>query len=299
VKDLDPILTEHAYELRAANRVERSIENRTYNLTLFADWLAATDDPPATVTDVTTGHITRYLTARTLHDAPVTVLTRFRHLRAFFRWAEREEIVDRSPMVNLREPSAEEQPPPVLSPDELRALFDTCRRGKRFFDKRDFAMLAFLGDTGIRVGELVGLESEDLDFTHGTATVVGKFNRTRTVAFSPKVGKAVLAYLRLRATHRCADDPRVWIGQRGPLNEAAVWRIVKVRGEDAGIKNLHPHRLRHTFAHRFRSEGGSEGDLQVLGGWRSAVMLQRYGRSAAAVRAVEAHRKVDPLGDVL
>jgi integrase len=157
----------------------------------------------------------------------------------------------------------------------------------------------FLADTGVRVGELVALEVEDVDFKTGTANVMGKFRRARTVAFGPKAGKALLAFLRVRASHRLADEPRLWIGQRGPLNEAAVWKVVKLRGEAAGIKGLHPHALRHTFAHRFRSNGGAEGDLAQLGGWRSPAMLARYGASAAAGRALEAHKRVDPLGDVL
>lgn len=300
MRDLEPILVEHAYELRAANRAERSIENRLYNLHLFADWLADQDDPPEAVAGVTTGHVTRWLAARAEVDAPETTLTRFRHLRAFFRWCEREEIVVKSPLANLREPSAELQPVPVLSPDELRALFATTKKDTSFLGRRDLAMLAFLADTGVRVGELVALEIEDLDFGKiGTAKVVGKFRRERMVAFSPRVGKVVLAYLRERAKHRLADEPRVWIGQRGPLREAAVWQVVRSRGEDAGIKGLHPHALRHTFAHRFRAQGGAEGDLAQLGGWRSPAMLARYGASAAAERAIDAHGKVDPLGDVL
>lgn len=300
MRDFAPILEEHAYDLRSRRKAERSIENRAKNLGLFAAWLDALDDPPDRVADIERGHVTRWLAERAEVDAPETVLTRFRHLRAFFRWAEREEIIDRSPTANLREPTAETQPVEVLTDDELRALFDTARRGRSFLDRRDFAILAFLADTGVRVGELVGLRDDDLDFTKGTAAVTGKFGRHRVVAFGPKAGKALLAYRRLRAEHRlAADEPRLWLGQRGPLNEAAVWSIVKHRGEDAGIKGLHPHVLRHTFAHRFRSRRGEEGDLAQLGGWRSPAMLARYGASAAAERAIEAHRRVDPLGDVL
>lgn len=294
MKDLDPILTEHAYDLRSRGKAERSIDNRTRNVTLFAEWCDAD-----TVADAKPSHVTRWLSARAeAGDAPETVVTRFRHLRAFYRWCEREEIVEKSPLRNLSEPTAETQPVPVLSDDELRALFSTCR-GKSFRERRDFAMLAFLADSGVRVGELVALEVDDVDFKASTAAVVGKFSRRRVIAFGPKAGKALLAYLRARAQHPFADDPRMWIGQRGPINEAAVWKLVRQRGEDAGIKGLHPHALRHTFAHRFRSRGGEEGDLAQLGGWRSPAMLARYGASAAAERALEAHRKVDPLGDVL
>jgi integrase/recombinase XerC len=53
--------------------------------------------------------------------------------------------------------------------------------------------------------------------------------------------------------------------------------MLKRRGADAGIADLHPHAFRHTWAHAFRAAGGNEGDLMLLGGWRSRAMLDRYG----------------------
>jgi site-specific recombinase XerD len=210
VKNLDPVLTEHAYDLRSRQKAERSIDNRDRNVTLFAEWC----DAPS-VADVKPGHVTRWLSARAeAGDAPETVLTRFGHLRAFYRWCEREEIVAKSPLANLHEPTAETQPVPVLSDDQLRALFGAVK-GKTFLERRDFAMLAFLADTGVRVGELVALTVDHVDFKTSTAAVVGKFGRRRVVAFGPKAGKALLAYLRVRAQHRLAGDARLWLGQRG------------------------------------------------------------------------------------
>ena len=160
-------------------------------------------------------------------------------------------------------------------------------------------MLAFLADTGVHVGELVGLEVDDLDFKTSTAPVTGKFGRNRRVRSAPRPGRHCSRTCGFGRRTGPADSPCLWIGQRGPLNEAAVWRTVKLRGEEAGIMGLHPHTLRHTFAHRFRAEGGAPDDLQQLGGWRSSAMLNRYGASAATERALAAHARVDPLGDVL
>jgi integrase len=64
--------------------------------------------------------------------------------------------------------------------------------------------------------------------------------------------------------------------------------MLKRRGADAGIADLHPHAFRHTWAHAFRAAGGNEGDLMLLGGWRSRAMLDRYGKTAAADRGVRA-----------
>ena len=70
------------------------------------------------------------------------------------------------------------------------------------------------------------------------------------------------------------------------------------RGEAAGIGHVHPHQLRHTFAHSWLSDGGNEGDLMRLAGWRSRKMLERYGddrgrRTRPGTRTGDSHRETD------
>jgi integrase len=74
--------------------------------------------------------------------------------------------------------------------------------------------------------------------------------------------------------------------------------MLRRRCDDAGIEHINPHRFRHTWAHEFRAQGGSEGDLMYLAGWSSTAMAHRYGSSAAAERAQQAARALS-LGDRL
>ena len=73
--------------------------------------------------------------------------------------------------------------------------------------------------------------------------------------------------------------------------------MLRRRGEHAGLPGLHPHQLRHTFAHQWLAEGGGETDLMRLAGRKSRAMLQRYGASAADARAREVHAR-GPSGPV-
>jgi site-specific recombinase XerD len=300
LRDLEPVLTEYVYDLRARNVVEGTITNYKRSLHLWCDWIGKQKNGPKKLADVRKEHISRFLAERVELEAPDTVLTRHRHLRAFFKWCEAEEIVDRNPMATLREPIAPEQPPPVLNDDQLRAIFATTKADKTFAGIRDYALMLVLADTGMRVGELVGTKVDDINFDDSTIEVLGKGRRRRRVAFSARTGKALLAYLRARGQQNGAQNTdRLWTGTRGNLTVQTAWKIVRARGEAAGVEGVFPHQFRHTFGHRFRLHGGQDSDLQALGGWRDPKMLRRYGASAATERAIEAHRRVDHLGDVL
>ena len=105
--------------------------------------------------------------------------------------------------------------------------------------------------------------------------------------------------MRARKTHRLHLDPALWLGDRGKnLPPPRAAQDAQLACSDlAGIPGFHPHRLRHTAAHRWLAKGGSEGGLMAVAGWTHPDMLLRYTKARASARAAEEAQRLN-LGEI-
>ena len=166
--------------------------------------------------------------------------------------------------------------------------------------RRDEAIVRLMLETGARAGEVVAMSLEDLDLAAGTAVIRrGKGGKGRVVPVGPHAARALDRYLRLRRHHRLgATSPALWLGDRGKqFSYDALHKSLGERAAAAGITGFHPHRMRHTAAHRWLAAGGSETGLMAVAGWTRPDMLLRYTRAQASARAAVEARTLN-LGEL-
>ena len=202
-------------------------------------------------------------------------------------------LAEDDPMTGFRTPKVPFKSIPVVEQEDLVALLDTCRRGKDFWDHRDYAILRLFIGTGARRSEIANLLVDDVDLDQGLIQVIGKGSRPRVIAVDRETMTALRIYSRSRSLQPHEALENLWLSKAGMAFTAwGIESMLHHRCSEAGIEKLNLHRFRHTFADMAMARGMSESDLMKIAGWKSRSMLDRYGASRAEERALAAQRKL-------
>lgn len=239
--------------------------------------------------EVTREHIAAYLLEmrETQGYRPATIARKLAALKAFFRYLLAIGLITTDPLENLESPRIAKQPPQTLSSEQIASLFQqvdiTSSAGKR-----DFAMLQMLYATGMRVSELVSLDLED--FRVEAATVVcpgqrGRSRRERTLPLSSVAVEATRRYLeevRPQLASRHPEIQSLFLNHHGErLTRQGFWLIIKGYARQAGITEITPHVLRHSFAVMMLREGMELRSVQELLGHAHISTTQVYSQVVA------------------
>jgi integrase/recombinase XerC len=237
---------------------------------------------------------------QTLGRARTTMARRATAVRVFTAWAQRNHLTASDPGALLGSPKAHRTLPSALRRDEARELLEAAAAHAddgSAVGLRDVAILELLYATGVRVGELCGLDVDDVDHERRVVRVLGKGRKERTVPFGRPAEKALDAWLSSGRSRLAADGsgPALFLGVRGRrIDQRAVRSMVHARLADVpGAPDLGPHGLRHTAATHLLEGGADLRTVQELLGHASLATTQIYTH-VTTDRLRQAYRQAHP-----
>jgi integrase/recombinase XerD len=201
-------------------------------------------------------------------------------IRAFHQFLLRERVSDHDPSVHIETPKLERTLPKVLNLAEVETLLDSPDT-KDHYGIRDKAMLELLYATGIRVSELIGLQTGDVHLTMGFVRCIGKGNKERIIPIGKTALAALEHYVNNGRSHFISKknhDNALFLNHHGKqLTRQGFWKILKKLAQGAGIeKELTPHTLRHSFATHLLENGADIRAVQELLGHSDISTTQIY-----------------------
>ena len=213
-----------------------------------------------------------------------TLARRTAAARAFSTWAYRQGYITTDAAARLKAPKVNRPLPTVVKGERAGDLVEagTADDAHPAEYLRDRAMLELLYATGIRVGELTGLNLGDVDLARGLAHVTGKGNKQRVVPFGDEAAAAVTEWLEFGRAELAGDTQAMFVGSRGGrIDQRQVRRIVDRAGQRAGVENVSPHTLRHTTATHMLEGGADLRVVQEMLGHTSLQTTQIYTHVSA------------------
>ena len=267
----------------AAKRIEGCSEKslKYYESTI----LALLDDLGKDVKHIVTDDIRNYLTdyqARK-QSSKVTIDNIRRILSSFFSWLEDEDYILKSPVRRIHKVKTGTSIKETYTDEALELMRDNCT------ELRDLAIIDMLASTGMRVGEMVLLNREDIDFNERECVVFGKGDKERIVYFDARTKIHLLNYLNSRND----DNPALFVSLQKPYNRLQISGVeVRLRqyGKRLGLNKVHPHKFRRTLATMAIDKGMPIEQLQQLLGHRRIDTTLQYAMVKQSNVKI-AHRK--------
>ena len=305
---MEQLLTQFLEHLKYERNVsEHTLLNYAIDLGQFLDHLAPADPATGARREIdirAVDHITIREWLSELHAAQKkksSIARKLAALRTFFQFLIREGVVELNPAKLVSTPRLEKKLPVHLSVEDAVRFIETPDT-ETDLGKRDRAILEFLYGTGMRVSELTKLNLRDIDFRNKTVRVLGKRRKERIVPFGDPALQALMRYLTEvrpaflnNAPLAERDTDAVFLNYQGTrITTRSVGRMVdKYIDICAGIHNISPHSLRHSFATHLLDSGADLRDIQELLGHARLSTTQIYTH-VSMEKLIEVYDKAHP-----
>lgn len=266
--------------------VERNASDYTLyfyeqDIKLFSAFLQSID--VQCYSDATYQHVRLFLTNLYKRNlSRKTVSRTLSSLRTFYKFLEREQLVQTNPFVRIPLPKQDKRIPDFFYEEELSQLFQVNDLSTPL-GQRDQALLEILYATGIRVSECQSLTIEQIDFDFNMLKVIGKGNKERYIPFGQFARDALKTYINegrneLLANYYDKEVQTVFLNSRGaPITTRGIRYILeRIISKTSLTVNIHPHKFRHTFATHMLNEGADLRSVQELLGHENLSTTQVY-----------------------
>ncbi len=206
-----------------------------------------------------------------------------RNISSFFSWMEEEDYILKSPMHRIHKIRTKKQVKEIINDEAIEKLRDGCAC------KRDLAIIDLLYSTGIRVGELVNLNRNDINFEERECVVFGKGDKERRVYFDAKAKLHLQSYLNARKD----DNPALFVTLDYPFDRLKISGVeIRLRrlGRSQNLERVHPHKFRRTMATRAIDKGMPVEQVQKILGHSQIDTTMKYAM-VNQTNVKTAHRK--------
>ena len=267
----------------SAKRIEGCSEKslKYYKATIEAMLDELKKDIKHIITDDIRGYLTKYQEKK--KSSKVTIDNIRRILSSFFSWLEDEDYILKSPVRRIHRVKTGTNIKETYSDEALELMRDNCT------ELRDLAMIDMLASTGMRVGEMVLLNRNDIDFNERECIVFGKGNKERVVYFDARTKIHLQNYFNSRTD----NNPALFVSLKAPHERLEIGGIetrLREFGKQLGLHKVHPHKFRRTLATMAIDKGMPIEQLQQLLGHRKIDTTLQYAMVRQSNVKI-AHRK--------
>ncbi len=206
-----------------------------------------------------------------------TVVRKLGAIRSFFRFLFRDKHITRNPTEGIFTPKLDKKLPEFLDADKTLKLI-TAPPLDSLLGLRDRAILEVLYSTGIRVSELVGIDTDEVDLIAGAVKVRGKGKKERITLLGKEAQRAIRSYIDERKSQRSAAQQALFLNKNGKrLTDRSVRRIIDKYIRQCSIEQkISPHSIRHSFATHMLNNGADLRSVQELLGHKNLSTTQIY-----------------------